>query len=47
VGNLEVNDIRNRYEEKTSDSVDLKTMHDLMLSFGSPAPKYVKEMMDI
>jgi len=47
VGNMEVNDIRNSYEAKMGDTTDLKTMHDLMLSFGSPAPKYVKQMMGI
>jgi hypothetical protein len=26
-------------------AVDLKTLHDKILSSGSPAPKYVKELM--
>jgi uncharacterized protein (DUF885 family) len=47
VGNMEVNDLRNSYEAKMGGEVDLKTMHDLMLSFGSPAPKYVKELMGL
>ncbi|MCZ6775147.1 MAG: DUF885 family protein [Ignavibacteria bacterium] len=47
VGNAEVNEIRNAYIAKKGSSADLKTMHDLMISFGSPAPKYVKELMDL
>jgi uncharacterized protein (DUF885 family) len=47
VGNMEVNDLRNNYEAKMGGDVDLKVMHDLMLSFGSPAPKYVKELIGL
>lgn len=47
VGVLEVNDIRRAYEAKMQGKVDLQQMHDLMLSFGSPAPKYVKELMGL
>ena len=47
VGNMEVNQIRKAYEAKMGDTINMKTMHDLMLSFGSPAPKYVKQMMGI
>lgn len=47
VGNAEVNDIRKAYAEKMGGEVDLKTMHDLLLSFGSPAPKYVKEHLGV
>lgn len=47
VGNTEVNDLRKAYEAKMGTDVDQKAMHDLMLSFGSPAPKYVKELMDL
>lgn len=47
VGVLEVNDIRRAYEAKMGGHVDQKQMHDLMLSFGSPAPKYVKELMGL
>lgn len=47
VGNLEVNDIRQAYEEKMGGEVNLKTLHDTMLSFGSPAPKYVKALMGL
>ncbi len=47
VGSVEVNDIRRAYEAKHKGAVDLKQMHDEMLSFGSPAAKYVKEMMNL
>lgn len=47
VGNMEMNDIRNRYEAKMGGEIDLKTLHDTMLSFGSPAAKYVKQLMGI
>jgi len=47
VGNLEVNGIRQAYEARMNGKVDYKQMHDLMLSFGSPAPKYVKELMGL
>jgi uncharacterized protein (DUF885 family) len=45
VGSVEVNDIRRAYETKNKGKIDLRKMHDEMLSFGSPAAKYVKEMM--
>ena len=45
VGNMEVNDLRQAYEAKMGEDVDLQIIHDLMLSFGSPPPKYVKELM--
>ena len=47
VGAIEVNDIRRAYEAKMGDTVDYKRMHDTMLSFGTPAPKYVKELMGL
>ena len=47
VGSVEVNDIRRAYEAKNKGAVDLMKMHDEMLSFGSPAAKYVKEMMGL
>lgn len=47
VGNIEVKDIRRAYEAKMGDTVDYKRMHDTMISFGSPAPKYVKELMGL
>jgi uncharacterized protein (DUF885 family) len=47
VGSLEVNDIRRAYEAKMGDTVDYKRMHDTIISFGSPAPKYVRELMGL
>ncbi len=47
VGSVEVNDIRRAYEAKHKGKIDLKKMHDEMLSFGSPPAKYVKEMMEL
>ncbi|MBA3442275.1 MAG: DUF885 domain-containing protein, partial [Pyrinomonadaceae bacterium] len=47
VGSLEVGDIRRAYEAKHGRQSDMKHMHDQMLSFGSPAPKYVKELMGL
>jgi uncharacterized protein (DUF885 family) len=47
VGNAELNDLRKAYEAKMGPGIDLKAFHDQMLSFGSPAPKYVKELMGI
>ncbi len=47
VGIVEVNDIANAYKTKMNGKVDQLKMHDAMLSFGSPAPKYVKEMLGL
>ncbi|HEY0323424.1 MAG TPA: DUF885 domain-containing protein [Pyrinomonadaceae bacterium] len=48
VGVLEVNDIRRAYEAKMKGvELDYKRLHDLMLSFGTPAPKYVRESMGL
>jgi uncharacterized protein (DUF885 family) len=47
VGNAEINDLRRAYEAKIGSSVNMKAMHDKMLSFGSPAAKYVMELMGL
>jgi uncharacterized protein (DUF885 family) len=47
VGSVEVNEIRKAYEAKMNGKVDLLKMHDAMLSFGSPAPKYVRELLGL
>ncbi|MCE7873237.1 DUF885 domain-containing protein [bacterium CPR1] len=47
VGNLELNDIVRAYEKRSDGKVDLKAMHDQILSFGSPAPKFVKRLMGL
>jgi uncharacterized protein (DUF885 family) len=45
VGNMEINGLRKAYETAHAGNIDLKAMHDLMLSFGSPAPRYIKAAM--
>jgi uncharacterized protein (DUF885 family) len=47
VGNLEINDLRKAYEAKNGPIQNWKQFHDQLLSFGSPAPKYVKKLMGI
>ncbi len=47
VGSIEVNDIRKAHEAKHKGKVNMLEMHDAMLSFGSPAPKYVREMLGL
>jgi uncharacterized protein (DUF885 family) len=44
---MEINGLRRDYEKKAGKNFDLKTFHNEMLSFGSPAPKYVAELMDL
>ncbi|HEY0080359.1 MAG TPA: DUF885 domain-containing protein [Pyrinomonadaceae bacterium] len=45
VGSVEVTDIRRAAEAKSKGALDLRRLHDQMLSFGSPPAKYVREMM--
>ena len=47
VGNLEINSIRRNYEARAGNDFDLKTFHDELLSFGSPAPRYARELMEL
>jgi len=47
VGNIGINDLRQAYEKKFGRSNELKTMHDRLLSFGSPAPRYVKDALGL
>lgn len=47
VGVVEVNDIVNAYKARMNGKVDMLKMHDAILSFGSPAPKYVKESLGL
>lgn len=47
VGNLEINDIRNRFISTNGAITDWKTFHDSVVSFGSPAPRYVKQLMGL
>lgn len=46
VGSAEVEDIRRAYEAKNK-KVDLKKLHDAMLSYGAPSAKYVARMMKL
>ncbi len=47
VGNTEINGLRRGAEKKEGGSFDLEEFHNEVLSFGSPAPKYVAELMDL
>ena len=47
VGNLEMNEMRQSWEQKHGKGKELKQFHDQLLSFGSPAPKYVKERLGL
>lgn len=44
VGNAEVNDIATAYRKAHPDHTT-RQLHDAMLSFGSPAPRYVKRLL--
>ncbi len=46
VGSAEVEDIRKAYETQHPNP-DLLALHDQMLSYGTPAPKYVKRLMGL
>lgn len=47
VGNIQFGEIRRAYEERHGAAADPRIMHDEMLSFGSPPPKYIPELMDL
>ncbi|HEY4000203.1 MAG TPA: DUF885 domain-containing protein [Candidatus Xenobia bacterium] len=46
VGVTEMNDLRQAYMSRHP-GTDLKTYHDLLLSFGSPAPRYVRRLLGL
>jgi uncharacterized protein (DUF885 family) len=46
VGNIEINNLRKAYEAKHP-GTDMKTLHDAIISLGSPAPKYVREALGL
>ena len=46
VGNVEINRLRDAYEKEFGTG-DMQKMHDAMLSFGSPAAKYVREALGL
>ncbi len=47
VGNLELNRLRTLAEERYGSDFELKTFHDELLSYGSPAPRYVQQLMGL
>ena len=47
VGNEEINAIRNAYEARYGRTGNWKQMNDQMLSYGSPPPRFVKELMGL
>jgi uncharacterized protein (DUF885 family) len=47
MGNIEINDIRKDYQTKAGNSFNLKAFHDELLSFGRPAPKYIRQLMSL
>ena len=47
VGNIEINEIRDAYRAKHGADADLKAFHEKLLSFGSPPPRYIKELMEL
>ncbi|MFC2088542.1 DUF885 domain-containing protein, partial [Calditrichota bacterium] len=47
VGNSKVNDLRYLYEQKMGKDFNMKIFHDQLLSYGSIAPKYIKEIMEL
>jgi uncharacterized protein (DUF885 family) len=47
VGNLELNEIRKAYEKQLGGKFDQKEFHDKLLSFGSPPPRFVRQLMGI
>jgi len=47
VGSIAMDDIRRAYELKNPGNVDYKQLHDRMLSFGTPPPMYLREMMGL
>lgn len=47
VGNIEVAAIRRDFERHSGQEVNIMEMHDKMLSFGSPPPKFVRQLMGL
>lgn len=47
MGNIAINDIRKDYEKKAGESFNMKEFHDKLLSFGTPAPKYLRELLGL
>ena len=47
VGNMEINGIRRDYEERAGRRFEWKQFHDELLGYGSPAPKYLRRLLDL
>ena len=47
IGNIEINDIRRDYEAEAGNRFDYREFHDELLSFGSPPPKYVRQLLGL
>jgi len=47
VGNIEINDIRRDYQNKMGHEFNMIVFHDKLLSFGTPPPKYAKELLGL
>lgn len=47
VGNMELNALRRDYEAARGDSFNLREYHDHLLSFGSPAPKHLRTLLEL
>jgi uncharacterized protein (DUF885 family) len=47
VGNIEINDLRRAYQNKMGEDFDMLEFHDKLLSFGTPPPKYARQLMDL
>ena len=47
VGNLEINAIRRDYEAQKGGRFKLKDFHDELLNYGSPPPRYVRELLGL
>jgi uncharacterized protein (DUF885 family) len=47
VGNLEMNEIRRSYEKQLGSEFNQEQFHDKLLSFGSPPPRFVRQLMGL
>lgn len=47
IGNLELNQIREAYQRKMSGEFNQREFNDKLLSFGSPPPRFVRQLMGL
>jgi uncharacterized protein (DUF885 family) len=47
VGNLELNALRRDWQVRRGDRYAHREFHDRLLSFGSPAPRYVRQLLEL